>query len=95
MTVRVLMRRKVPEEKLGALRELLDKMRLQAMDQTGYVSGETLKRLDTPGFRLVISKWKSLREWQMWFDSPKRKAVQEQIDALLGEPTDYEIYDYD
>lgn len=95
MTVRVLMRRKVSDEKIDALRGLLDTMRLQAMDQTGYISGETLKRIDAPGVRLVISKWKSLREWQMWFDSPKRKAVQDQIDALLGEPTDYEVYDFD
>ena len=95
MAVRVMMKRSVSEEKLDALRGLLDRLRLEAMDQPGYVSGETLKRIDQPGVRLVISKWKSMREWQMWFDSPKRRALQDQIDELLGESTGYEIYDYD
>ena len=93
MTVRVLMKRRVTEDKVDALRELLDKMRLHAMGQPGYVSGETLKSVDAPGIRLVISKWKTLREWHLWFDTPERKAIQQQIDAITGEETHYRIYE--
>ena len=95
MAIRVLLKRHVPEEKIEELRNLLDNLRLHAMDQPGYISGETLKRIDEPGIILVIGKWKSMREWQLWFDSPERKSLQDQIDELLGEETVYEVYDYD
>jgi len=95
MAIRVLMKREFPEEKAEALRELIDKMRVLAMDESGYISGETLKRIDRPGASLVISKWKSLEAWENWFRTPQRENMQRKIDELLQVETQYEIYDYD
>ena len=95
MAIRVLMKRAVPEDKTEALRELTDRLRILAMDQAGYASGETLKRIDRPGTSLVISKWKSREAWDHWYRMPEREAVQKKIDELLGVETEYEIYDYD
>jgi len=95
MAIRVLMKREFPEEKAEALRELIDKMRVLAMDESGYISGETLKRIDRPGASLVISKWKSLEAWENWFRTPQRETMQRKIDELLQVETQYEIYDYD
>jgi len=95
MAIRVLMKRQVSEDRTEALRTLTDRLRVLAMDQPGYVSGETLKRIDRPGVSLVISKWKSQQAWENWFNTPERAAVQQKIDDLLGVPTGYEIYDFD
>jgi heme-degrading monooxygenase HmoA len=95
MAIRVLMKRRVSEDKMEELRKLLDKLRSLALDQQGYATGETLKRIDEPGESLVISKWKTMSAWQQWYNNHKREAVQKEIDALLGAPTIYEIYDYD
>jgi heme-degrading monooxygenase HmoA len=95
MAIRVLMKRKFSEDKADALRELTGKLRVLAMDQSGYVSGETLTRIDRPGVSLVISKWKSRQAWEHWFKTPQREKVQKEIDELLGVETEYEIYDYD
>jgi heme oxygenase (mycobilin-producing) len=95
MAIRVLVKRECSEDKVDALRELTDKMRVLAMGQSGYVSGETLKRIDRPGASLVISKWKSLAAWQNWFKTPERENMQKKIDDLLQVETQYEIYDYD
>jgi len=95
MTIRVLMKRQVSDDKVEALRELTDNLRVLAMDQPGYISGETLKRVDQPGVSLVISKWKSQKAWKSWFKMPERAGVQQKIDELLGVETEYEIYDYD
>jgi heme oxygenase (mycobilin-producing) len=95
MAIRVLVKRKCSEDKVEALRELIDRMRMLAMDQSGYVSGETLKRIDRPGVSLVISKWKSLEAWQNWYKTPVRENMQKKIDELLQVETQYEIYDYD
>jgi heme-degrading monooxygenase HmoA len=95
MAIRVLMKRMFSEDKAEALRDLTDQMRILAMDQSGYVSGETLKRIDRPGVSLVISKWKSRKAWENWFKTPARENMQKKIDELLGAKTEYEIYDYD
>ena len=95
MAIRVLMKRSFSEDKLEALRDLTGKMRVLAMDQSGYVSGETLIRIDRPGVSLVISKWKSQEAWEKWFKTPERGHMQQKIDELLGAETEYEIYDYD
>ncbi len=95
MAIRVLMRRKFSEDKAEALRELTGKMRILAMDQSGYISGETLKRIDRPGESLVISKWKTREAWENWYRTPERESMQKKFDELLGVKTEYEIYDFD
>jgi len=95
MAIRVLMRRPVSGAEKETLRKLTDQLRVLAMGQDGYISGETLQRIDQPGVSLVISKWKSLAAWERWFKMPEREKLQREIDGLLGVETEYEIYDFD
>lgn len=95
MAIRVFVKRTVSDEKVDALRGYIDKLRNMTTGQPGYISGETLRRIDQPGEILVVSKWKTWKDWQRWFESAERAKVQQQIDALLGEATSYEVYDFD
>jgi heme-degrading monooxygenase HmoA len=95
MAIRVLVKRAVPDDKIEALRAYVDKLRSLSTGQPGYISGETMRRIDEPGEILVVSKWKTRRDWQRWFESAERTKVQQQIDELLDTPTTYEIYDFD
>jgi heme-degrading monooxygenase HmoA len=95
MAIKVLLKRKVPDHKVEALRGLIGLLRTVTNGQPGYISGETLRRVDRPGESLVISKWKTAYDWQQWFQHPKRVAIQLQIDELLGASTELEIYEYD
>ena len=92
MTVKILIKRKASEKQLKALTLLLRQFRVLAIEQPGYVSGETLKRIDQPGETMVISTWKSVNDWNSWVKNPTRKAIQAQIDALLGTATSWEVY---
>jgi heme-degrading monooxygenase HmoA len=92
MAVKIIIKRRVPESMATQLRPLLIKLRNLAMNQPGYITGETLKRVDRPGQNLVISTWNSMEEWRQWAVNSERESVQAQIDALLGQPTEYEIY---
>jgi hypothetical protein len=38
---------------------LINQMRTTIVSNPGYVSGETLTRIDQPGEILVVSKWQS------------------------------------
>lgn len=95
MTIMVLLKREAPEDKSEALKELIDRLRSATFGQPGYVSGETLKRVDQPCECLVVAKWKSRSDWERWFQRPERAEIQQKIDDLLGTPTIYEIYEYD
>ena len=65
------------------------------MGTSGYIAGETLKRVDKPGESLVVTKWQSEFYWEQWLQSKERTEIQDKIDRLLGEETKYEIYEYD
>ena len=49
---------------------------------------------DNPTEYLVIGTWQSLEDWKRWAGSRDRIELQEQIDALLGEKTEYKAYYY-
>ncbi|MBU0698860.1 MAG: antibiotic biosynthesis monooxygenase [Proteobacteria bacterium] len=95
MAIKVFIKRAVPENTAQALKPLLKKLRNLAMEQPGYVSGETYKRIDRPGENLVISTWQSMDDWRIWLLSEERAEAQTKIDYLLGEKTEYEIYTFD
>ena len=95
MAVKIIIKRIVPQNKTEALKPLLQKLRNLAMQQPGYISGETFKRIDRPGESLVVSTWQSMEDWRVWGMSDERRGTQEKIDHLLGEKTDYEVYTYD
>jgi len=91
MSVKVLIRRKVQEEKEEKLMGLINQLRSKVVACPGYVSSETLRRLDIPEY-LVVSSWDSLASWENWLQSPERAAIQKKIDQLLGMETVYEVY---
>jgi len=94
MAVKILIKRTVPQDKVKETIPLFRKLRAMATDQPGYISGETLRRLERPDEFLVISTWASSGDWEKWVASKERKDVQSKLDALLGGKTAYEVYHY-
>ena len=93
--IRIHIRRKIPEGKANDLKLLINQLRGVTMGTPGYIAGETLKRSDKPGESLVVTKWQSEFYWDQWLQSKERSEIQDEIDQLLGGPTQYEIYEYD
>jgi heme-degrading monooxygenase HmoA len=94
MAVKIFIKRIIAEERISDLLPLFRRLRNLATNQPGYISGETLKKIDSPGKYLVISTWQSLDDWREWVVSRERIEVQNEIDARLVEETVYEIYQY-
>lgn len=92
MAVKILIRRSVSSEKAQILAPLMKKLRALALEQPGYISGETLRSIDQPGTYVVLSTWKDLVCWNAWLNSPERIEIQAQIDALTGNATKYEVF---
>ena len=93
MAVKILIKREIPENRAADLMPYFKQLRGLANSQPGYISGETLKRIDRPGEYLVISTWQSADHWRQWVLSKERAELQELIDSMLPKKTDYEVYD--
>ena len=94
MTVKIVIKRKVPKDKEKELLPLIKQLRIATTQQAGYISGETLERIDKPGETVVVSTWESAEDWNRWITSPERSVLQTKIDNLLGQETQYEIYSH-
>ena len=84
MAAMIIIKRKVPKQK--------EKNLLLAVAQPGYISGQTLKSVDDPEELLVISTWQSVDNWKAWLSSKQRGEIQDKIDKMLGEKTEYGVY---
>jgi len=85
--VKVLMERTIRGQNVGQIVRLLRQLRVLAMRQPGYISGETLHEVNDPNYYLVISTWESLGQWQDWFNNPERQKLSAEIDSYQESPT--------
>ncbi len=93
MTIQIFIKRKVKVNDELELTTLLKRLRCLSIEQPGYISGETLRRVDRENECMVISTWSSREAWGKWYNNKRRIAVQSEIDDLLGEVTNYAIYE--
>ena len=93
MAIKVLIKRHIIDGKTDEALELLNKLRSQAMNQPGYISGETLvNHFDTRSIT-VISTWQAIEEWIEWQESDERAETEASLDNILEEAAKFEIYD--
>ncbi len=92
MAVKVLITRRFKPDAMKKAYHLLMELRSLATLQTGYVSGQTLLSIASPGKLTVVSTWISQKRWQEWHDSPRRKAFSTRIEPLLEAPEEVEVF---
>ena len=94
MLIKVHMRRQYKEGKARSVFALIRKIRARAMNQKGYISGETCINHDDPQKTLVIGTWEDMENWLNWKADPHRIELETQLEELLEGPTQYEAYIY-
>jgi len=92
--VRVMIERRCRADKAAAVEHLLVELRSQAMQQRGYISGETLRSVDDPSLWLVISTWLDANLWKAWERTPERRETSNKIAGLLLAPEKVTIYTF-
>jgi len=95
MAVQVLIRRKVVKEKAKEVASFMVELRSLARAQPGYMSSESLKCIDPPceDEYLIRSTWQSHEDWKKWLHSEERGTIQQKIDVLTKEKTEYRVYE--
>jgi heme oxygenase (mycobilin-producing) len=92
--IKVLLERTIKGKNVGEIVRLLRMLRVKAMLQPGYISGETLHAVDDPNSYLVISTWENLKDWQAWLNNPERREIQAELDKIQEVPMTVRIFTY-
>ena len=92
--IKVLSERTIKGKHVKEITRLLRMLRVLAMQQPGYISGETLHEVDDPNNYLVISAWYSLEQWQAWLSSRERQKLQTDLDGYMEAPTQTRVFTY-
>ena len=77
-----------------SLLPLFGKIRATAMQQPGYISGETLVSTENSSIITVISTWQSLKDWKTWEKSETRAKLEQLLEPHLVEKSKIRIYHY-
>ncbi len=93
MAVKVFIKRVVKKGQTEAVVKLLMDVRSQALEQPGYISGETLVNHYDPCNIAVVSTWQTIDDWIRWQESDERAAIEDQLESLQEMPANFEIYD--
>lgn len=83
MAVIIVTQRDVNPDNQEEVFDLLRQLRAKAVLQPGYLLGETLFSAGKSGNFLTISRWRSLKDWHAWENSPERRQILSKIDPLL------------
>ncbi|MDD9301145.1 MAG: antibiotic biosynthesis monooxygenase [Desulfobacter sp.] len=92
MIVKVIIQREVTPGKEQDFFDLLRQLRFNALQQPGYISGETLICADDTRKVLIISKWSSIEEWKDWKADNRREKMDQALTKLQKSPAVYEPY---
>ncbi|MCV6623986.1 antibiotic biosynthesis monooxygenase [uncultured Pseudoteredinibacter sp.] len=57
-----------------------------AYQAVGFINGETFYDMNNPRHHYVLSKWRTLSDWQRWFQSDERRKMISQLGATLDGP---------
>ena len=90
MQAKIIIKRKFLKGKKKEIIALLREFRSSALNQPGYVSGETLTSIDDPQTMIVISTWQDLESWYKWKDNNTRKTLENMLGTYQEESTDYQ-----
>jgi heme-degrading monooxygenase HmoA len=92
MIAKILIKRRFTKENREAILSLLRKMRSIAMNQPGYISGETLMQMEYPENMAVLCTWQNMENWIAWKNSDERKTYEDMLEIYQTRPTEFEEY---
>jgi quinol monooxygenase YgiN len=92
--IKVIIERHCSAEKAAEMESVLTDLRTQAVQQRGYVSGETLRSADDPSHWLVISSWLDADLWKAWEASPERQEIMARLRPLLAAPEKASVFSF-
>ena len=92
MQAKILIKRKFIKGKKNEIISLLKELRSGALQQPGYISGETLTSVEQPQTLMVISSWQDMESWQNWKANNTRTTLDKMLETYQEGPTEYQEF---
>ena len=90
MSIKVLIKRTVPQDKSRGMLNLFREMRSLATGQDGYISGETLTSSEDPQTLVVIGSWQDMESWIDWRENNTRKTLEKMLETYQETASEYQ-----
>ncbi len=71
---------------------IFNDLRIRAMGQNGYISGETLVDAEDNKKIVVLSVWSSVDDWETWRNSRERANLETRLTPHLEEPSKIRVF---
>lgn len=84
--IQVLIERRIADGMDSTYEREARKVIQQTYQARGFISGETFHDIKRSNRRFVMSKWRSIQDWQAWKNSEKRRAIIDLLNPILDEP---------
>ena len=92
MQTKILIKRKFNKGKKREIIALLKELRAMALQQPGYISGETLSAVDQPQTLMVIGTWQDMESWHNWRENDTRKTLEQMLTTYQEGSTEYQEF---
>lgn len=92
MQAKILIKRKFNKGKKREIIALLKELRAMALQQPGYISGETLSAVDQPQTLMVIGTWQDMESWHNWRENDTRKTLEQMLTTYQQGSTEYQEF---
>lgn len=92
MQAKILIKRKFIKGKKNEIISLLKELRSGALQQSGYISGETLTSTEHPQTLMVISSWQDMESWQNWKENNTRITLDKMLESYQEGATEYQEF---
>jgi heme-degrading monooxygenase HmoA len=90
MQAKVIIKRKFIKGKKREIIALLRELRSGALQQPGYISGETLSSSDDPQTLVVIASWQDIGSWIAWRENDTRKTLERMLETYQETSSEYQ-----
>jgi len=92
MQAKILIKRNFIKGKQNEIIALLKELRARALQQPGYISGETLSSVDQPQTLMVIGTWQDMESWHNWKENDTRKTLEQMLATYQEGSTEYQEF---
>ena len=92
MIAKIIIKRRFIEGKERQIMSLLNEIRARAMNQPGYISGETLTLSEEPQVLMVIGTWQDMESWYNWKQNSTRQTLEKMLEIYQEGSTEYQEY---
>ena len=92
MIAKIIIKRRFRDGHQRQILALMNELRSLAMNQHGYISGETLTTPKASSTLVVIATWQSLEDWHRWREDRNRSKYEAMLEVYQDGPTEYEEY---